>query len=535
VQNHNDRVMEEAMVALHRAVAISQFYPGTHRLLRQSLEDGYEAFLRAAGDERLAQAGIHVSGASLTLGQNEVGAGSPAIGYMANLFTAHRISHIRLTSLFSLEGFEFFVSLLASAPDLLIRKGGFARLWNVSPYIHSLDISYVTGADAGEGRRRGEEGWSGDWSATLPPAHEAETLSNPRLLVRLKAFQQKGPVERELLDLLFNIGQPQDEKALAVSLDRIAVIVDAYVVHQQYRPAFQALTFLYREAQNHAALGRTGSAEQLWATIRTLLQGPFLHWLTLEVASTADAEDAEIGGYLLRLLGETAIVYLINTLAAERNRIGRRRLVGVLVSIGAPAIPYAQRMLDDQRWYVVRNMISVLGGIGDVRALESLDRFQDDADPRIQKEVVRSLGKVKRRESETMLLSYVRRSDVSVCRMAVAVLAGQGTQRAMTSLLEEFENIQLGADNWEIKVAIIEAVGRMPFPEVLPFLQGVVSKKVWLRRARWERIQVAAVLALGEAGGSEAVKILEPLKSHPSEAFRRAAERSLAVAVGGNQ
>ena len=111
-------------------------------------------------------------------------------------------------------------------------------------------------------------------------------------------------------------------------------------------------------------------------------------------------------------------------------------------------------------------------------------------------------------------------------------MAAQRTEEALELLWNKFDRISMGSDDWELRVDIVEALGKMGLELAGERLCGVIDKKSLRQRSRWERLRVACVLALGELGGELAVNKLSELEAHANPDLRRAAEGALAARGG---
>jgi len=98
--------------------------------------------------------------------------------------------------------------------------------------------------------------------------------------------------------------------------------------------------------------------------------------------TTAQYHQKEQATLLVRLLGE------------EGSLSGRKRIASLLVHLGSEAQPALQAALKDERWFLVRNVIMVLGKIGDASCIDSLlpllshERFQ------VPREVLKTLSQI---------------------------------------------------------------------------------------------------------------------------------------------
>lgn len=503
-------------------------------MLLDALKDGFRAMSQAQADYRWEEPGLQLRSGALWFGHSRLGEGSPAVGTLARTFSGHGLALLRRRAEVSADAYALLVSLLATSPDVLAPRGGLAQAWKRTPFSHVWELQglAVRAGDHAEGEGSGRGGTrEGDWGAGLAAGAEAELLADPRLFRRLQAFQQKGAKEKRLLDLLLSLGHTQEMPVFLERLREIARELDGYVKGERYREAYQVVLFLYREAQNMEAERQEGKRDYLLDTIRLTVKGPLLQWV-IELVATGkgDEEEAELGEYVLRTLGKAAVVPAINALVSEGSRLGRRRLVDVLVSIGEPAVPWAVKMLEDQRWFVVRNMVTVLGGIGTPDAQRALARLAEDGDARIRREVARALGRMSGPGAQEQVLRLLGDPEPAVRLLAIAAATSYPSEHTLEALVSLFRRTGTGATDWNLKGAVLRSLGRLGLPGGVDLLAEVLGKRPWFRRKRWRTLKRAAIQALGDLGGERAVALLSAQKEHRDVELRTEAARALGSA-----
>lgn len=100
---------------------------------------------------------------------------------------------------------------------------------------------------------------------------------------------------------------------------------------------------------------------------------------------------AELDQYVC-LLGNFGIVSLLDILAMETGAGRRRVLCRLLASCGKNNLACLGSKVLDHRWYLVRNVVSILGQMGDARVIPYLERAVAHADSRVRLETVRALS-----------------------------------------------------------------------------------------------------------------------------------------------
>jgi len=524
-------------MALHRAVAACQFYPPNHPMLREAVTEGLKAFQQVEADYRWEENGLQLRAGALWLGHNRLGDGSPAIAGLAKAFAGHGLALLRLRGPVDEEAFGHLVTLLATSPEVLGPGGGIAQTWQRSPFAAALELrglSVAAGSDdprEGTGARRenGEE-----WGRGLSRTAEAELLADPRLLHRLQALQQRGPQERRVLDLMLSLGRTEEIPRFVDRLREIAQLVEGYLKAERYREAYQVVLFLYREAQDMEAARQDAKRDYLLDTIRLLVRKDFLQWLIGHVVSRTADEGGEIGEYVLRCLGKGGVVPLINALVSEGSRLGRRRLVDVLVAMGDVVVPWAVRMLDDQRWFVVRNMVTILGGIGSAESQRALVRLAGDSDPRIRREVARAFGRLRGTTAEEQVLVLLNDPDPAVRLMAISSAAPHGSERLFQALCGILKKTRIGSREWNLKAGAIRALGRTGRDDAAEVLGELLGRRPLWHKERWRALKRAALQALGDLGGDRSRELLAGFREHRDVELRTEALRALGGAAGRN-
>lgn len=107
--------------------------------------------------------------------------------------------------------------------------------------------------------------------------------------------------------------------------------------------------------------------------------------------------------------GKNAVPVALQTLKEAEDYTLRMKLVDIITNIGPPAVETLLNQLELSEWFLRRNIIAILGDIGDKNVLPRLASCLEDPDDRVRLETVRTFGKM---EYETGLLKAL--NDVSM-------------------------------------------------------------------------------------------------------------------------
>ncbi len=216
----------------------------------------------------------------------------------------------------------------------------------------------------------------------------------------------------------------------------------------------------------------------------------------LDALVARQAEDDESGPAkrLLSILAPGHIDELVDMMAAEEDRARRRAFLDVL---GREAARDPRRLierLDDQRWFVVRNLAVVLGRSGNTTCVPALRRLLSHDDHRVRVEVLRSLSSL-----DTGNVDYFAEAladtHETVRQSAIAMLGVRGTGDSDSLLIRALWSTTLDTEE---KERVIRVLGDRSSSDARQALDSLAKKRFALS-AKARHLRSAARAAL-EAG-----------------------------------
>ena len=243
----------------------------------------------------------------------------------------------------------------------------------------------------------------------------------------------------------------------------------------------------------------------------------------LTLACDKSSKDARLIETIARLKGRAA-GRVADRLATEDDIGARKTLNNILVRMGKEIIPQLLERLSDERWYVVRNTVRILGEIGESHGVEDALRSPlVHKDPRVRKETVRALSMIRGPETINLMKSVLDDSDGSVVELALVslgLLGDEGSVQALIDLVETRADSGVGRE-------AVRALGRIGSRKAVTFLIKNLEKRGWFFGKRDDDLKVMCVSALADAGTPDAVRALEAGLSSSRDAVRNACEEEL--------
>ncbi|MBI5407216.1 MAG: HEAT repeat domain-containing protein [Nitrospirae bacterium] len=331
----------------------------------------------------------------------------------------------------------------------------------------------------------------------------------------------------ELLDILFHILQIEKEiESYTEIMTNIEKAIKSLALSGDYRRIIPILTTLKTLSKEENNFSRT-HAQVIQTTIDALGEEEFLQQFALSI-NVSKSEDTDALFSFLSMLNKNAVAPLAAMIGALDQMKTRRLFCDVLALIAKENIEPLLRKIGDNNWFVVRNIVYILGKIGDPKSVSYLKKIKDHDEPRIRKEIVHTLTEIKSAEAKDLLISFLKDNNSAVRMMALKNLSTLNYRKAVPHLLNIISGD--GFDSKEVieKREFFDALGILGTNEVLPFLKETLMKRSWLfGKSKIEEQRVYTVLALKRLSTPEAIAILREGSSSSDKGIQKICEDAL--------
>ncbi len=199
-------------------------------------------------------------------------------------------------------------------------------------------------------------------------------------------------------------------------------------------------------------------------------------------------------------LDRKAIEALLELLADEGDRAVRIYLLDLLKDFGKNQTTLLGDHLLDERWYVVRNVVSILGENKTDQALAMLRRAADHRNVKIRQEVIKALISIGGKKAANVLARFLRDQDPDIQLTAAHALAdfpGAGAEEAKL-LMEFLDERRLKKKDLGLTLAGIRALGSNGGGDAAFFLGRYTRIRWWKPRKLQEELRKAAARSIEE-------------------------------------
>lgn len=233
---------------------------------------------------------------------------------------------------------------------------------------------------------------------------------------------------------------------------------------------------------------------------------------------------------VLARAGDDGADAVIELLTEAQTATDRRAYFNLLLALKA-GIPTLLHMLGDDRWYVVRNAVDLLGELGAAEAERPVTALLRHDDERVRHSATLALLRLNPIAGRAAVQAAVQSESPAVRQQAIAALGAHKDAKTASLLLRTLDREQDDA----VQRSIYAALGQVATPDAVQRLVDAAAPATGLFKRKSPALRVAAVLALGEAGGPEALEALRGLIEDKEKEVRDAALRALSNARRANE
>jgi HEAT repeat protein len=211
---------------------------------------------------------------------------------------------------------------------------------------------------------------------------------------------------------------------------------------------------------------------------------------------------------LIAVLGESVIDPLLEVLADENDMSARKALIELISASAKDYIPELGARLGDRRWFLVRNVISILASTHSPDALPYLQRTMRHHDARVRRETIRGFAAIRSQMADSLLIASLDDDDAQNVEIAAKYLGSLGCAAAVEPLELIARGQWRGNHDEPVRVAAVGSLSRIGAVSSVPVFEELARKRGFLffGRNRDKLLRAAAIEALKVVQSSAGTK-----------------------------
>lgn len=526
-ENHRLGQVSAALLGIGKLFKAVRFYPPGHPALESTCKESHSLLIA------LLQQGTLI----LTIRKNgfywqeePVGSEIPALKDLAFYFFARLVHRLLFLPDLTTRDLEVFARCAMGEPTEIQQAGGLQELL-LQKHITGLLLN-ETDLQTVLARREKilvEQGIDPEKldpppleQPSLPPAsEEAENLLSPEALIENLTTAQLDPVE-----LIRQLENENSDQRYRLVCQKLVTILPEHLHEPDLSTPRKALLLLARHGAE-----KTRSNNQRRSCLEALdkLGSPEL----LKFFTNALCDKHQNSGgrdniiEALAVLQEKAAISLVDRLANEENSQVRKLLSEALAKLGNCAAPALVERMSDNRWYIARNAVAILGRIKNRKTAIHIRPYLDHRDYRVRREAVRALSLIGGPVALKSLQQLIDNRDRELCPLAIVAMGAMRNEAAVAPLLRLLGSFDPLLKSFALKKGTIKALGAIGSPQAAPPLIKILKRKRLWKRTLYDQLRCSAAQALGKIATEEALPALETASQDPSPLVAHVAREAL--------
>ncbi|MEI7816550.1 MAG: HEAT repeat domain-containing protein, partial [Desulfuromonadales bacterium] len=490
--------------SVYRAIRAWRFYPKGHPTRRNTLNLAHDALLQLLDGNTLLLA-CGRTGFSFPDGESikDDSGLSAALAYELFVRRVQKITFFPdpfqedLLELFKILCLSPETIQQAGGMDAIMAKRGIRTIW-----VNEFDLAAIRSK-----RSKVEQ------DGVIPQGiDEAEIDNDVATNVLLQTLQAEVPTSEEQLQaLLGRLTVCTDDDNYLILVRQAVACADELQPHRNLLLLFPLIEVL----ADHA--GDESRSENMRECAQFAIE---------QIISTADVlpnllERAGLGNELsnrallavIKAGGTVAITAAIELMGRTGNLKTRKTISTTLGKLGGASVPALLCLMDDSRWFIIRNICAILGAIASQEALTPLVKCMKHPDIRVRKEAIRSIAQIGGPEAEAAVLEMLHGSNTTLYPQLIASLGGMKSKKALAELLIILFSKDIFLKTLTLKIDVLTAIATIGDRQVTPHLVALLGRRYLLAKARGNLLKAAIVVCLGKLGDARAIPALRKYAS----------------------
>lgn len=522
--------LHTALIQLIKLIKAIRFYPAEHPTLKQVSTDTLDAFQPLLHEGNLT---ISIFKDCIHHQNKACGQDHAIIRNLAHFLFARRIQQLLFLPELTTRDLTAFARNATLKPSDIQAGGGMQELLLAEQatgiWINELDLSVIRAAQDRIQRRSEKPSVGTDDLPRETHLGTEQIIQREGIATETTDHSSLDEQRLELLTLeqiLTLLTRDSSEDRFKQLLGKLPSQIHQHLAEEQLALVLQTFRVLATLFENRN-LNQSRRSEVL-RCLHQLTEPDILNFLihTLCMRGVPTSlRDQNM--QTLVFLREKTVRPLIQRLTNEKDAFARKLLSTALAKLGSIAIPDLLSALQDEHWYMVRNVIAILGQIGGPRTAGYLHPLLWHADFRIAREAIRALARIGGDQAVESLLQLVDNGQRELYPQVIIALGIIRNPAAVPSLVKIIKSRDPFMKKTDLKTSAIKALGRIGAPEAASELERLAKRRPWWRRSRLAVLRIQAIAALGQIGSPSSKPVMETLCRDRDQRIAHSATRTI--------
>ncbi len=469
---------ENLLTGLNRALRLFSFYPVSHPATSSAAESLFSTVdnLIKKYDKIIE---IEISRNSFTIA-GEIIENHPTLSPLAYELFKRRIKKLFFLPGITPQELKSFLIAISMDIDSVEKAGGIDKIL-IQYKVQNIWINEIDFSLRKELKEQG------------PPVNFNAVVNMPKA---------ESPEFSELQRILTEVESYVDTPQFKTVLKRIRNLAYPFIEEKQWYQLLSALEVLSHIASSPFVSDE--SRELTRKTILSLINREVLNFLIQEYLASPLIRAREII-LIFQQAGRISYPFILRELIENEDKVERRKLIQLSARMGKSILDYLYRLLDDKRWYILRNILLIIGEIEDPESLPYIEIFLQYPDIRVKREAIRAYAKISQGKSIKKLKGLYKKGDKETKKIIANALKLIREKEVTDFTIELFEKEK----NKEIKELLLSNLSYLPDKErISNYLKKLIIKNT-SATGKPKEVAIDAIQSLNKMGTGGTKILLE--------------------------
>lgn len=316
------------------------------------------------------------------------------------------------------------------------------------------------------------------------------------------------------------------EKEFPDFLETVAILeklLDSLTVQGDFYLASEVLLLLKEIEKIETDSGQTNRSERIKESVNRAGDKERVRVLNQVLNQDPKLDLFSVRRYL-SLLNWNIVPHLVEMLGELESFPARKMICSVLENVGEKNIDLLGKGVYDRRWYVVRNIVGILGRIGSSHAIPYLKRTVNHQDIRVRKETLDALSQIEGKEVTEVLLKAIEDTEERLRIQVIQLLAFRADPKALEHISIFLQRKDFKERSYAEKEALLQTWAKIGGDEAIPLLRKLVLKRAFFKKEKQKEISLLALKAVASINSPLSRDALKELFSKGSRRVRQQAK-----------
>lgn len=344
-----------------------------------------------------------------------------------------------------------------------------------------------------------------DYRTELKKMLEVPKIRNIKLTQELEEACKGEIVDRTVSEIMFELlnlesNSKEDYQKLLTSLTGF---INGFIETGR----FSEIAAIYNNIYSHSLTGTF--REEASGMIKNFFRSRMFLLSLIDAFKVWGKYNREGAINLSRIFKKDIITPLFDLLSDEKSAADRRFFLDLLCGLGSDVTAEAAKRLEDERWYIIRNMIYLVREGDGSKFISRIRQFTKHPDERVVLEAVKTLLHFKTPDSISYIKLYLNSKDPLLREQAVRLAGTYRMKEAVPYLIALLGKVDLfGAESY-YKISVVKALGEIGDPVALQLLNNIYHSQTLMYRTELENLKIEIFKSLHNYPFQDVKQLLE--------------------------